>query len=96
MKNIESILTELGVELTSEQKTTLTKEVAENYKTVADQLKFIEFVFCVLGEVPETLRFSEHTLFTSSFFNQHEFLKRLFRAVEVQGSKPVTTTRAFS
>ena len=36
MKNILTILTELGVTLTDEQKTSVDKQVAENYKTVAD------------------------------------------------------------
>lgn len=34
MKNIEAILTEAGIELTDEQRTAVTKGVAENYKTV--------------------------------------------------------------
>lgn len=36
MKNIETILAELKIELTDEQKTALNKAVAENYKTVAE------------------------------------------------------------
>lgn len=36
MKNIAEILKAAGVELTEEQLTTVNKEVAENYKTVAD------------------------------------------------------------
>jgi len=36
MKNIETILTELGITLTDEQKSSINKAVAENYKTVAD------------------------------------------------------------
>jgi len=36
MKNISAILTELGITLTDEQKTSIDKQVAENYKTVAD------------------------------------------------------------
>lgn len=39
MKNFEQILTDNGVELTEEQKTAISKEVAENYKTVADWQK---------------------------------------------------------
>lgn len=34
MKNIEAILAEAGIELTDEQRTAVTKGVAENYKTV--------------------------------------------------------------
>ncbi len=36
MKNIETILTEAGVQLTDEQKEAITKGVAENYKTVSE------------------------------------------------------------
>ncbi len=36
MKNISAILTELGIAITDEQKTSIDKQVAENYKTVAD------------------------------------------------------------
>ena len=36
MKNIETILQELGIELTEEQKTSLNDEVKNNYKTVAE------------------------------------------------------------
>lgn len=36
MKNIETIISELGITLTDEQKSSINKAVAENYKTVAD------------------------------------------------------------
>lgn len=36
MKNYEQILSDAGVTLTDEQKTTIKKEMEENYKTVAD------------------------------------------------------------
>lgn len=36
MKNIETILTEAGIELTEEQKTSINKAVNENYKTITD------------------------------------------------------------
>jgi hypothetical protein len=39
MKNIETILSENGVELTDEQKKAISKAVGENYKTVADWQK---------------------------------------------------------
>lgn len=39
MKNIIEILKAYGIELTDEQKTTLTKEVAENYKSIAEHEK---------------------------------------------------------
>lgn len=39
MKNIESILSEMGITLTDEQKSTLSKEVGENYKTINDYTK---------------------------------------------------------
>lgn len=39
MKNIESILKEAGIELTDEQKEAIRKEVAANYKTIADYEK---------------------------------------------------------
>lgn len=39
MKNFEQILSNAGVELTDEQKTTISKEMGENYKTVADWQK---------------------------------------------------------
>lgn len=39
MKNFEQILSDAGVELTDEQKTTISKEMGENYKTVADWQK---------------------------------------------------------
>lgn len=39
MKNFEQILSDAGVELTDEQKTAISKEMGENYKTVADWQK---------------------------------------------------------
>lgn len=39
MKNFEEILSDAGVELTDEQKTAITKEMGENYKTIADWQK---------------------------------------------------------
>lgn len=36
MKNIETILSEVGITLTDEQKATVNKELNENYKTVAE------------------------------------------------------------
>ena len=39
MKNFEQILSDAGVTLTDEQKATITKEVGENYKTIADWQK---------------------------------------------------------
>lgn len=39
MKNFEQILSDAGAELTDEQKTTISKEMGENYKTVADWQK---------------------------------------------------------
>ena len=39
MKNFEQILSDAGVELTDEQKTTISKEIGENYKTIADWQK---------------------------------------------------------
>ena len=39
MKNIETILTEAGIELTEEQKTAVKAAVGENYKTIIDYQK---------------------------------------------------------
>lgn len=39
MKNFEQILSDAGVELTDEQKTAISKEIGENYKTIADWQK---------------------------------------------------------
>ena len=39
MKNIETILTDAGIELTEEQKQAVTGAVAENYKTIAEFTK---------------------------------------------------------
>lgn len=39
MKNIEAILSEMGITLTDEQKTALAKEMGENYRTVNDYKK---------------------------------------------------------
>lgn len=39
MKNFEKILSDAGVELTDEQKAAISKEMGENYKTVADWQK---------------------------------------------------------
>lgn len=44
MKNIETILTEVGIELTEEQKTAVNKAVVENYKPVADWQKQVDKV----------------------------------------------------
>lgn len=42
MKNIEKILSELGIELTEEQSKNLAKEVQENYKPIADWQKQVD------------------------------------------------------
>ena len=42
MKNIEQILKDAGVEITDEQKSAINKDVAENYKTVADYNKQVK------------------------------------------------------
>lgn len=42
MKNIETILSEYGIELTEEQKTGINKAVSENYKPVADWQKQVD------------------------------------------------------
>lgn len=42
MKNIEKILSELGIELTEEQSAKLAKEVQENYKPIADWQKQVD------------------------------------------------------
>lgn len=42
MKNIEKILSELGIELTEEQQKNLTKAVQENYKPIADWQKQVD------------------------------------------------------
>lgn len=39
MKNFEQILSDAGVELTDEQKTSISKDMGENYKTIADWQK---------------------------------------------------------
>lgn len=44
MKNIETILSEAGIELTDEQKKTVVDGVAENYKTVNDWQKQVDKV----------------------------------------------------
>lgn len=44
MKNIETILSEYGIELTEEQKTGVNKAVNENYKPVADWQKQVDKV----------------------------------------------------
>lgn len=44
MKNIETILSEYGIELTDEQKTGINKAVNENYKPVADWQKQVDKV----------------------------------------------------
>lgn len=59
MKNFEQILADNGVELTEEQKTAITKEVAENYKTVADWQKQhdkVESLTSQLDTAKETLK----------------------------------------
>lgn len=44
MKNIETILTEAGIEVTEEQKAAVNKAVGENYKPVADWQKQVDKV----------------------------------------------------
>ena len=44
MKNFEQILSDAGVELTDEQKQTISKEMGENYKPVADWQKQVDKV----------------------------------------------------
>ena len=44
MKNIETILSEVGIELTDEQKKAIVDGVAENYKTINDWQKQVDKV----------------------------------------------------
>ena len=58
MKNIETILKELGIELTDEQKEKLKKEHNDNYKTIKeyqDKVDKIETLENTVKETNETL-----------------------------------------
>ncbi len=61
MKNIETILKELGVELTDEQKEKLKKEHNENYKTI----KEYEGQADKISTLEETVKSTEETLKTT-------------------------------
>ena len=54
MKNFETILTEAGIELTEEQKTTITKAMAENYKPIADWQKQVDKVTSLTDQLNTT------------------------------------------
>lgn len=54
MKNIETILKELGIELTDEQKEKLKKEHNENYKTINEYEKQAEKIESLENTVKET------------------------------------------
>ena len=61
MKNIETILKELGIELTDEQKEKLKKEHNENYKTISEYQKQSEKIETLEKSVKDT----EETLKTT-------------------------------
>lgn len=54
MKNFETILTESGIELTEDQKTTITKVMAENYKPIADWQKQVDKVTSLTDQLNTT------------------------------------------
>ena len=65
MKNIETILKELGIELTDEQKEKLKKEHNENYKTIKeyqDKVDKIETLENTVKETNETLKTTQEKL----------------------------------
>lgn len=65
MKNIETILKELGIELTDEQKEKLKKEHNENYKTIKeyqDKVDKIENLENTVKETNETLKTTQEKL----------------------------------
>lgn len=65
MKNIETILKELGIELTDEQKEKLKKEHNENYKTINEyekQTEKIETLEKSVKETEETLKNTQEEL----------------------------------
>ena len=65
MKNIETILKELGIELTDEQKERLKKEHNENYKTIKeyqDKVDKIETLENTVKETNETLKTTQEKL----------------------------------
>ena len=65
MKNIETILKELGIELTDEQKEKLKKEHNDNYKTIKeyqDKVDKIETLENTVKETNETLKTTQEKL----------------------------------
>lgn len=65
MKNIETILKELGIELTDEQKEKLKKEHNENYKTIKeyeDKVEKIETLEKSVKDTEETLKTTQEEL----------------------------------
>lgn len=54
MKNFETILSESGITLTDEQKTAITKAMAENYKPIADWNKQVDKVNNLTDQLNET------------------------------------------
>ena len=53
MKNIETILSECGVQMTDEQKTAVEKAVGENYKPIADWQKQVDKVTNLTEQLTE-------------------------------------------
>ena len=58
MKNIETILSEVGIELSDEQKATVNKSVNENYKTIVEYDKKVEKI----KTLEESLQTTQETL----------------------------------
>ena len=54
MKNFETIMSEAGIELTDEQKSTITKAMAENYKPIADWQKQVDKVTSLTDQLNTT------------------------------------------
>lgn len=75
MKNIETILKELGIELTDEQKEKLKKEHNENYKTIKEYQDKVDKI----ETLEKTVKTTEETLKTAQ-----EDLKK-FEGVDTEG-----------
>lgn len=54
MKNFETIMSEAGIELTDEQKSAITKAMAENYKPIADWQKQVDKVTSLVDQLNTT------------------------------------------
>ena len=87
MKNIETILKELGIELTDEQKEKLKKEHNENYKTINEyekQAEKIETLEKSVKDTEETLKTTQEKLKEFDTWYRYDDLLNEFKFIVIK------------